>query len=68
MHIHHPVPIPMEDDLIHTDDQPVCQDPTCPDKTDDDLIAEASQQVAPYVENGLLTPDEATRTVLGRQL
>ncbi len=68
MHIQHPIPIFMEDDLIHTGDRPVCQDPTCPDKTDDDLIAEASRQVAPYIENGLLTPDEATRTVLGRQL
>jgi hypothetical protein len=46
------IPIPMEDDLVNTDDQLICVDPTCPDKDDDDL----------------LTPDEATRFVQGRQL
>jgi hypothetical protein len=63
-----PIPIPMEDDLVHTPDQLVCADPTCPDKDDDALLAEAAQQVAPFVQDGLLTPDEATRTVQGRQL
>jgi hypothetical protein len=61
-------PIPMEDDLVHTNDQPICADPTCPDKDDDDLLAQATQLVALYVEDGLLTPDEATRFVQGRQL
>ena len=64
----HPIPIPMEDDPVHTPDQWVCLDPTCPDKTDDDLLAEFAQQIAPYVQDGLLTPDEATRLVQGRQL
>jgi hypothetical protein len=59
-----PIPIPMEDDLVHTDDAPFCADPTCPDKEDPDLLAAVAQQV----EDGLLTPDEATRFVQGRQL
>jgi hypothetical protein len=63
-----PIPIPMEDPLVHTSDHLICADPTCPDKNDDDLLAEAAQQIAPYVQGGLLTPDEATRTVQGRQL
>ena len=63
-----PILIPMEDLLVHTADIPICADPTCPDKNDDDLLAEAAQQVAPFVQDGLLTPDEATRLVQGRQL
>ena len=59
-----PISIPMEDDLVHTDDSPFCLDSTCPDKDDPDLIAAVAQQV----EDGLLTPEEATRTVQGRQL
>ena len=68
MFFNRPIPIPMEDDLVHTDDHPVCDDPTCPDKDDDELLAEAGQQVAPYVQDGLMTPDEATRFVQGHQL
>jgi hypothetical protein len=63
-----PISIPMEDPLVHTPDHLICADPTCPDKDDDDLLAEAAQQMAPFVQDGLLTPDEATRTVQGRQL
>ncbi len=59
-----PITIPMEDELVHTKTNPFCSDPTCPDKNDPKLLAEVARQV----ENGLLTPDEATRTVLGRQL
>ncbi len=59
-----PITIPMEDDLAHTATDPFCSDPTCPDKKDPELLAEVTRQV----EDGLLTPDEATRTVLGRQL
>lgn len=65
---HHPIPIPMEDPLVHTADTPVCADPTCSDKQDDDLLAEVAQQIAPFVQDGLLTPDEASRLVQGRQL
>ena len=46
----------------------MCDDPTCPDKDDEELLAEYAQQLAPYVQDGLLTPDEAARLVQGRQL
>ncbi len=68
LHTDRPIPIPMEDPLVHTTDYLICVDPTCPDKDDVDLLAEAAQQVAPFVQDGLLTPDEATRLVQGRQL
>jgi hypothetical protein len=58
----------MEDDLVHTAENPVCGDPTCPDKTNEELLAEYAGQIAPYVQDGLLTPDEATRLVQGRQV
>ena len=61
---HHPIRIPMEDPLIHTDDHPFCDDPKCPDKEDSELLAEVAQ----LVEDGLLTPDEATNYVLGKTL
>lgn len=64
----HPIPIPMEDPLVHTADAPVCADPTCPDKDNDELLSEFAQHIVPYVQGGLLTPDEATRLVQGRQL
>ncbi len=51
-----PIPIPLEDDF--------CLDPTCPDREDEEAINAVAQQV----EDGLLTADEATRTVQGRQL
>ena len=63
-----PIAIPMEDSLVHTADTPVCADPTCPDKQNYDLLAEYARQITPYVQDGLLTPDEATRLVQGRQL
>ena len=59
-----PIVIQMGDDLVHTKTNPFCSDPTRPDKNDPELLAEVARQV----EDGLLTPDEATRTVLGRQL
>ena len=63
-----PIPSPMEGPLVHTIDKPVCADPTCPDKDNEELLAEYAQQIAPYAQDGLLTPDEATRLVQGRQL
>lgn len=63
-----PISIPMDDPLVHTVDTPVCADPTCPDKKDDDLLTEVAQQITPYVQDGLLTPAEATRLAQGRQL
>ena len=59
-----PIPIPLEDDLVHTDHDPFCSDPTCPCHEESDVISSLSQQV----QDGLLTPDEATRFVQGRHL
>ena len=63
-HIDRPVPIPMEDELVHTDHDPLCSDPKCPCKEDAALLAE----VALAVENGLLTAEEATNLVKGKAL
>ena len=56
------IPVPMEDDLVHTDTDPFCSDPTCPCKED----AEAIDAVASMVEHGLMTPEEATQFVSGK--
>jgi hypothetical protein len=59
-----PIVIPMEDDLVHTDHDSFCSDPTCPCHEESvDL-----DTVAGMVEDGLFTPAEATRFVQGRQL
>lgn len=47
---------------LHTPEKPFCYDSTCPDKEDEILIAEVNQ----FVQNGLMTPDEATDFVAGR--
>ena len=53
------------DTLLHTQDNPFCPvDPTCPCHEDPILLAE----VARYVENGELTPEEATDFVNGRMI
>jgi hypothetical protein len=56
--------IPMEDELEHTPLQPFCFDGTCPCHEDDEAIA----AVYHAVQNGLITPEEATDFVLGRLL
>jgi len=65
MQFQRPIPISMEDDLVHTDHDPFCSDPTCPCHEED---ADAIDSVAQHVEDGLMTPDEATRFTQGRQL
>jgi len=51
------------DDLLHTSDNPFCPvDPRCPCREDQALLAE----VAAFVSQGLMTPDEATQFVEGR--
>jgi hypothetical protein len=56
--------IPVEDDPIHTAEQPFCPDPTCECHEDQDEIG----LVAQYVERGLLTSDEATDYVGGKHV
>ncbi len=61
----HPIVVPMEEDaLLHTQEHPFCSDPSCPCKEDSELLSDVAQAV----EQGLLTPDEATRVVLGQTL
>ena len=51
--------VPVDGSLEHTTDHPCCVDPTCPCHEDASLIVEL---------DGLLTPDEATGMVNGRNL
>ena len=64
--IKHPIAIPLEDeqDLVHTDNAPFCSDPSCTCHRDPELLV----KVAQFEIDGLLTLDEATRLVWGRQL
>jgi hypothetical protein len=54
-----------ESEMLHRQDNPFCPiDPSCPCHEDPDLIAEVAQ----YVVDGKLTPQEATDFVKGRML
>jgi len=59
-----PIIIPMEDDLVHTDEHPFCDDPACGCHEAPVLIAGVAQEVA----DGLLTPQEASNFVAGKLL
>jgi hypothetical protein len=58
----YPIVIPMEDDILHTQSHPFCSDPTCPYHEDAELLSDVAQAV----EQGLLTPAEATHFVEGK--
>jgi hypothetical protein len=47
---------------LHTPEKPFCWNPACPCHEDDVLIF----QVSLYVQDGLMTPDEATDFVKGK--
>lgn len=47
---------------VHTYHLPFCYEPTCSCHEDEELI----YQVSLYVQDGLMTPDEATDFVAGR--
>jgi len=53
-----------EGSLIHTPGNPFCYDETCGCHEDPELIAE----VTDAVNQGLLTPDEATHFVAGKTI
>ena len=55
------VPV-IESDVLHSPQQPFCSDKTCGCHEDETLIAE----VAIFVQDGLLTPAEATEFVKGK--
>lgn len=60
-----PIVIPMEDDLVHTDERPFCSyDSTCPCHEEPGCIAAVHEAVA----RGELTPDEATNFVMGKMV
>ncbi len=50
------------DEFVHAEGGSFCSDPTCPCHEDADLIAELAQDL----ENGLLTPEEATIIFTGK--
>jgi hypothetical protein len=52
------------DEVEHTPESPFCYDPTCDCHEDQDAIG----LVAQHVQGGLLTPDEATDFVAGKQV
>lgn len=53
-----------EGSLIHTPGNPFCYDETCGCHEAPELIAE----VADAINQGLLTPDEATRLIAGKTI
>jgi len=55
---------PVEDKLDHISLQPFCWDKTCPCHEDDEAITTVYQAV----QDGLITPEEATDFVLGKLL
>jgi hypothetical protein len=56
--------IPTRDEPLHTEGHQFCFDPTCGCHEEPSLIDPVNQQ---YVD-GLLTAEEATRTIQGRQI
>ncbi len=58
-----PIYIIPVDDLYHTDERPFCfADPNCCCHEDQEAI----QTVHTWVQEGLMTPEEATNFILGR--
>ena len=54
----------IETDVLHSPQQPFCSDKTCACHEDEMLIAE----VAVLVQDGLMTPEEATDFVNGKTI
>jgi len=57
--------IPLEDDPQHSDEHPFCYDPLCYCHEDNDA---AIASIHHAVQNGLLTPQEATDFVAGKMI
>jgi hypothetical protein len=58
------IPVVPVDHIEHTEENPFCYDATCDCHEDDEAIAAVYQAV----QDGLITPEEATDFVLGRLL
>ena len=56
------IPVIPIDYREHTDARPFCWDDSCPCREDQEAIA----QVAQWVQDGLMTPDQATDFVKGK--
>jgi hypothetical protein len=56
--------VTLPDAPLHTPEHPFCMDPACPDKEDQELLA----PVTDAYQDGLLTPDEATRYIHGKTI
>jgi hypothetical protein len=60
-----PIAISVEDDLLHTQESPFCSiDPICGCHEDPELLAAVSDAV----NDGLLTPYEASLVIAGKTL
>ena len=57
--------VAMLDELVHTNETPLCSDPTCPCHDDSNVVRE---YVTKPLDNGLLTNAEAMRLFWGKQL
>ncbi len=58
------VPMIPVDYILHTPDRPFCPDPSCPCHEDKEQI----RILAEHVQDGLLTPNEATNIVKGKHI
>lgn len=56
------IPVIPVDRRVHTPDHPICSDADCP------CHEPLKQELQQYYQNGLLTMDDATRILEGRQL
>jgi hypothetical protein len=56
-----PIPIPVEGDILHMQESPFCDHPTCPCHDDSELLSE----VALAIGQELLTLHEAIRVIMG---
>jgi len=62
---HSTLVIPVEDEILHTPENPFCPiDPGCPCHEDPLLI----EEVSIFVQEGLMTPQEATDFVNGKMI
>lgn len=53
-------PVVPVDEIVHSDEKPFCDDPTCDCHEDELAIAAVNRTV----QEGLLTPDEATDFIM----
>jgi hypothetical protein len=57
------IPVYPVDSIIHDEENPFCDDPTCPCHEDEGAIG----QVDEMYQDGIITADDATEIVKGRR-